>query len=384
LPRKTDTPPEGDPTLVEGTLDPETGESDPQEALTALANEVGPEAGYSVQVFKRPQDEAGRSLAKGWNRCKRIPLEGFDLDMLPELFGGGEFLLKVCNERKRFLRTHQVTFDPSVIPPEETAPAPAGVGAVPTDNTLLPLLLETRKEMAAQESRHRDFMQTLVTAMLGARSTGPSLTDMIDAQVKLRDLTRVEQPKTEAQQVVELIELGRKLAGDRGGEGEGGGDFMAGLKDLVLPILEKMQSAPRPAPRPAGELRPGAAGDNGGGVQNIPPHLLPYVGLKKFAPHLIGWAQSNFDPSRVAESLYQLVPAHELPILDQFVHEASAQRISILAQLEPALTQYRTYLDSLAVEIAKIFDSDREDDTPGEDPPYDAGTEIEPDPAAQG
>jgi hypothetical protein len=383
LPRKTDTPAEGEPILVEGAADPETGESDPQQALTALANEVGPDAGYSVQVFKRPQDEAGRSLAKGWNRCKRIPLEGFDLDMLPELFGGGEFLLKVCNERKRFLRTHQVTFDPSVIPPEDPAPAPPAI-AGPADNALLPLLLETRKEMAAQEARHRDFMQTLVTAMLGARSTGPSLSDMIDAQVKLRDLTRVEQPKTEAQQVVDLIELGRKLAGDRGGEGEGGSDFMAGLKDLVLPILEKMQNAPRPTRPAAGELRPGPAGDNGGGVQNIPPHLLPYIGLKKFAPHLIGWAQSNFDPSRVAESLYQLVPAHELPVLDQFVHEPSAQRISILAQLEPALTQYRTYLDSLAVEIAKIFDSDREDDTPGDVPTYEAGPEIEPDPAAQG
>lgn len=349
-------------------------------ALEQLASlqEQAEGAGWSVWVEKRAADGVT------WNKCRRLPFDGFDLERLPQLFGGGEFRLAVCNERNRFERRGiRVNFDPAAWPDVNPAAAPLGAPSPAQASEIT----ELRARLERQEIDRQKFLETLITALL-TRSSGPSLKELVEVQLQLRELNPpAPPPRSELSTLVEAMKVGGALVSGRAIDPDsdsGSGDVLDRVLDKVPKLIDMFTSKPPqpiPAPAPRGPVPvralpaqnpPGDPMPAKPTPAPIPAELQPYVFLRQFSPTLQGWAQSEFSPARVASGIYDLVPDQHLPALDQFVHLPPAQRQTILAQLDPKLVAYAPYLSQVADALAKLIDteaSDSDEDESGDADP---------------
>lgn len=338
--------------------------------LDRLRAEAGPDSAWQVAVFRKTAD--GLKYAY----CRRLPLSGFDLDKLPQVFGGGVFQLRVINPHGKIQKVISITFDPNVwplTPVSSSAPggAPAAAPAAPAADTSS-MLIAMQRQLDEDRRGREHFLETLVTAMLtkGQVST-PTMTDLVDAQLKLRELS-TPQGKTDGDLVLQSVRLALEAGGHLRSEGEGGGDtdiFTKVIDKVAIPLVDAIKShraaAPAPAaisaratgPRPV----PGPAG-----AGTLPPELEPYAFLRQYSPHLLGWARSGFDPTRVSAVIYNLVPDEFFPVLESFLNRSAPERFSILVQLDPRLQPYQTYLDAVMTALSEEMNLDAAEPGDGE------------------
>jgi len=328
--------------------------------LERLRTEAGPDSAWSVMVFRKSQD------GLRFNYCRRLPLAGFDLDKLPETFGGGAFLLRVRDDRGKIAKTINIAFDPGVWPSTPAAPAapPAGLN----DPTVSGMLIGLQRQLDEDRKGRERFLETLVTAMLtkGQVST-PTMTDLVDAQIKLRDLTTPQQ-KSDGDLVLQAVRLALEAGGGLRGEGGGGDEdiFSKVIDKVAVPIVEAIRenrkaNAARPVALPAASHIQGPAPGAPGGA--LPPELEPYRFLRQYSQHLLGWARTNFSPDRVSAVIYNLVPDEYFPVLESFLSRSAPERFSILVQLDARLQPYQTYLDAVMTALSQEIALDAE---PGE------------------
>jgi len=194
------------------------------------------------------------------------------------------------------------------------------------------------------------------------------MTDMVDAQIKLRDLSGPPQ-KTDGDLMLQAMRLALEAGRGSGGEGSGGeADLFSKVIDKVaVPIIEAIRTQRQAAPRRPTALPPGNPPTGQSvGADMLPPELEPYRFLRQYSPHLLGWARTNFDPARVSGVIYNLVPDEFFPVLESFLARTPPERFSILIQLDPRLQPYQTYLDTVMNELSKEIAVDVE---PGEREP---------------
>ncbi|MGH6628248.1 MAG: hypothetical protein ACREB3_00790 [Burkholderiales bacterium] len=342
-----------------------------EEAFTEverLQSEAGPDSGFVVSVFRKSQD------GLKYNYIARLPLVGFSIDKLPTAYGGGDYLLRVQNERNRIVKAIRITFDPGVHPVNPSSSAPAAAPTSPvSDPSLQAILLKLSQDREDDRKNHQHFLETMVTALL-TRGQGnlPTLPELMDAQLKMRELA-APAGKTDGDLVLQALKLGLETATGRtpGEGGEGDGEVLSKLVDkIALPLFEAItrRSAPRPAPNslpgPGSGQLPLSQGQNGVRPGNLPPELEPYRFLKRYTVTLLGWAKTNFDPERVAAAIYNLLPDEFFPVLEMFLNRPATERFSILVQLDPRLQAYQTYLEAVTTALQNELNLDTGD---GED-----------------
>lgn len=343
--------------------------------IERLRSETGPGSCRKIVVHKKRAD------GSKWERCRQFASGDLDVDQLPVLFGGGDFTLELIDENNKYIRRFPVSFSTDVYPQSPIIASPASPatdgGVSPADaqpGSLASFIQEMRAETKAAQDRHMRFMETVVTAIIGGQKP-PSLKDQVDQLVALKSLAD-SNPKPDSTLISDAIKTGLDLAGRARGESpsdddddQGGGSTMRVIERIIDKVLTQPRR-PHPAPGPTA-----AAGGPEGGP--LPPELQPYAWLKKFAPYLIGWSRENFSPERAANVILEFVTTDEhMAMLEQFVKMPANIRNPILVQLDGRLGNYQAFIDNLAAELVKKFDT--EFSTDDEDVSDDRGSETGP------
>jgi hypothetical protein len=363
--------PQDDPPPPFGTAPaPDQEDVDVFDALEKLRVESGPDSGHKVHLMKERADAPG-----SFARIKAVPLQGFDLDALPSLYGGGTYILQITGPRGTYVTRYRVTFDTDIFPRNPTpAGSPAAAPAAPAGASIEHLMLIMSQERAKSEERFSAMLTTLLTTMIG-NSKPPSIQDQLAQLTAIKAMTGdnprapIELIRDAVRQGIEIANTvaGRANPGDDDGD-EGGGNMARLIEkgiDTFSKLLEARQAA-RPAAPAAARIAAGTPGVAGGAAPAValplPEAVQPYAWLVRYVPDVIKWANAGFSVQRAAAVVYQLVPDDRLPELEAFARIDKAERHEILARLDGRLSPYLGYLDEIAAELINTFDQDEEDD----------------------
>lgn len=395
------------PTPIEGPGLVGGGDAvDAYDAVDQLLSEI-PEAAASsctVHVYKFRLPVAGEQGTK-LDRCRRMPLDQFDVDKLPELFGGGDFTLRIIDRDHGIDRTARVSFDPALYPvpgkPSLTTAAPAAAAPGGAHLAGVPAGYEdrlSRLEAALNEARDRHvrFLETMLQG--GAlRSAPPS--DPLTMIKAVMEIVQGAGGRTPAKEIGEAMrmafDMAREAGGGEGGgpSGEGGGDWMSVLEKFAPKILEVLTTASarpaaavarvapaaaRPAPGPAAPPAPAPGprsmfglpenppAPNGGA--ELPPEWAQFAFLRKYTDLLIEAARKQTDPAFVASVTYNRVPEAHLDALETFVYLTPEARYGLCVQLDPRLAECAAYIETVAEAIRGEFEDDEaQEDAQGAD-----------------
>lgn len=381
------------------------GEPDAYDAVDRLLSEI-PEAASStciVHVYKFRDTPGGSKL----DRCRRVPLAQFDVDKLPELFGGGEFTLRIIDRENNIDRTARVSFDPALFPlpgrhtsqPASVpgAPAPQGTAAAVVSGGIEDRLARLDNALRESQDRHVRFLEQLLLGGVGRPAPAGDQLGQLKALMEIvnqagRGGTTPAKEIGEAMKMA--LEFAREAAG-AGGGGEGGEGILGQFLDKLGPRLletilqagartpaRAMPPAPAgssPAPtRPALPARPtpapGAASMYGSAmpIDNPPPNgnqdpALPgewaqFAFLRKYAGQLLDCARDQTDPKMVGQFTYNRVPEKHLDALETFVCLDPAARAALLTTLDPRLAECTAYVEQVAEVIRGEFEDDTAED----------------------
>lgn len=363
---------------------------DPDQAIDSLIAEIGGEVSqHQVVVFRRTAD--GNKIA----RCKRFPLEGFDVDALPALFGAGDYTLNVIDAHGAKVRVLRVTFDPASVPATPAAVTPGSqTGApVPPAAVAPDAAREVHALMLESEREHRRSLESLLTAVIGRNaSPGPTLADQVGAMKMILEMTRpASREATPAKDVTEALKLGLELARDTGGEGpaRGGGWFdrileqlgpilagvisASGARGAAPPVVAGAPAAPAPRPALPGPA-PAARVDMFGQVERaapppappeiatvtLPPEWAPYAFLSQYVQRIRQVA--GMPPDVIAQFIYHAIPEEHMPALASFVGLDDDARSKILLALDSTLAPYMFALHQVARSIRDEIAADGDGD----------------------
>ena len=345
-------------------------EDEAWDALDRLSADLGgPSSNYTVIVYKRRADR------NRIDRCKRFPLDEFDPDQLPTMFGGGEYTLRVVNEAGQLVKRLRVSFDPEVFPVSPARPDAAVPGAAPvsSNDPVMVRLLAVEAQLAQEKDRYARFLEGLVQT---SRNAAPAPADPLAMIRAVMEIVHGAESKTPAKEVGEImraaLEFAREAQGIEGGDG-GDGGIMGLIKQfapLLLGALTHTPAAPG-APRAAGQLpaptgprlapAPAPAGPAPAAAPQLPGEWARFTFLKPYAGYLIDCARSNTDPVAVGEFAYHRVPEEMLPDLEAFINLEPSQRMALLVQLEPRVQTYAPYVEKVVEAITAEFNAGGDD-----------------------
>jgi hypothetical protein len=319
-----------------------------------------------VGIYKRNAENTS------WGYVRKVALQGFTPDSIPERWGGGRYMLRCINARNKIAKTITIEF-PTEIYPFTPAPAPAagpaaGAAAAPAPDSMINFLLQLSQQRERDRESQDKFLQTLVLALAGKQqSAGPTLTELVNSVAALKSLSGAEASPTPVNVVMDAMRAALEMRDQVGEREEGESSPMYRLLEKVIPpIMEAASKAAPPrnpaAAFPAGKNPPLAAVAGNGGANppdaEIPEELKPYLWLRKYLPALVGWAHSGFNPDRAASVINGLIPPEQEPMLDMILDMEPGARHSLFVQLEPRLQPFRMYLDEICSQLA----GDSEDD----------------------
>ncbi len=306
--------------------------------IERLRAETGPGGARKIVVRKKRAD------GSGWDRCRQFASSELErLDVIPEMFGGGEFQLQLIDAANRYLKAFLVSWSPDLYPaPRAVRPSEPGASASPaagappaSGDRLTEIFMLMQRQAQEQQERYVALLQSIMTSLIGSRAAG-GVKERVEELVALRSLVQ-ENPKAPIDLLKEVLLTGLQLgkggeagagAGDEDEEGEGKGMVRVierGL-DLFDKVLQRSGPARSGAAAPAGP-RP---------VPQLPEQLQPYAWLLKYVPDAI----------------------------EQFARMPAGDRRTLLTQLDPRLGPYQVFLDELAAQLVVIFDKEAEDDAP--------------------
>lgn len=376
--------------------------ADQLEALTASLG--GAVAGCSVHVYRRRSDR--NRIA----RCKRIPLEDFDVDQLPLMFGGGEYCLRLVDGDGKAIRVFRVLFDPDLYP-DVGAAGPRAPGAPPVAAAAAQLapapapydptaarLAALEQSLEAERTRHAAFLESIVTATLKGGAGGGSLREQLESFKLIAELVAPRQAVTPASEIAEAmrsaIEITKELRGD--GAGESGGDGIMGkvaegLMSMIAaraaapPAPEPPRAFPRPVsppppaaappvPAPSIGLMPSAPAAPPATVPvpaaaapaELPAEWAPFAFLRQYTGQAIEMARSNIAPELVGQLIYQAVPDAQLDALTRFVQLPDQERAAVLVALDPRLDPYAAYMHLVAAAVREEIEAEHAADGTGQ------------------
>lgn len=354
--RKTDPAPE---------LPPDPDELEVYAEMQRLIAETGPGGARKIVVFKKRAD------GKPPDRCRQFQVAELErMDVIPEMFGGGEFILQMMDEANRYMKRFSVSWPVELYPvPQPVKPAEPAAAAPqgPGSDRIAELIVLMQRESQAAQERYTALLQSIVTSLIGRGA--PTLKDRVD------ELLAIKQLGGDAQRApVELLKdvLLAGLNVGRGGKpAEGAADGDAednGMMRVIDKGLDILNRAIDKSAKPAGA---------GGGPRPavLPDHLRPYAWLLKYVPRAIEFAKGGISAERAAAALYALVPDDHLDVLESFVRMPAPERNQLLVQLDPRLAPYQAFLDELARNMVIVFEREGEDveDLPRAAQPAQAG-----------
>jgi hypothetical protein len=332
------------------------------EEIERLMAETGPGAPFKIVVWKKRTD------GKRPDRCREFLVTELErLDVIPEMFGGGEFTLQLKDQVGRYLKQAQVSWSADLYPPPRPLARPAEPGAPLAPAAAAPdrfseLFLMMQQESRAQQDRYMSLLQSIVVAVIGKGA--PTLKDRVDELNALRGLTAGSNaPPAPAEVLKDMLMAGVQIgggrkpgdAGDEDAEGSGMARVIEKGLDLVTRAMDRVPG-PRRAPV-AGQAAAAAA---------VPEHLRPYTWLLKYVPQAIGFAKGGASPARAAAAIYALIPDEHLDVLESFSRMPVAERRQLLVQLDERLTPYLAFLDELAAQLVITFDREAAEDVDDE------------------
>lgn len=328
---------DADPAPRRGEADEELDQLD---ALHQAIAELGQDPNGTGIILSRWESHDNRS---GYAYLATIDAAGFDADTVAH-YGPGRYRVQI-HRGGRFVRTlNFLVGGParSTLSPSAAAAAPESGGLL--EKILLPMLLKSM-----------DTNATIVAAALGGRGGGSSIADLVAVLREAREGANAGQ--LPAATAVEMLKTGIDLAGQIG-EGaprsEGGG-----LGDIALramPLLERLLTAPpaparaaAPAANPparAAQLPAPAAPAAPAQPAVSEPPLMTIA--RQWVPRMlkeIGIGRSGYTwGSYVAEG----VPAEFHPHLAMIAKADPAQRLDLLAEIDPKIREHAEWVNDAA------------------------------------
>lgn len=326
-------------------------EFDQYDLLDKLKAESGPGGGWTVRVYKRSAD--GNRI----DTCRKYQLDGFDIDRLPVDWGGGEFLLKILDERGTIKGEIRQSWDEEMFPkPHKNAPAPANGQT------------DLGRELAERDRRHEEFIQRILLALV----PGAGKTSGVDDLLKTIEVVQKLNGGGGVDKQIELLKIGVEI-----GAGMEPGKSPEGWAPLIMAALDKYGDAffskmgrpsaaasPAPARLPAstepaptngsGPAKPASA-DSTGKPAPIPAELQPFAWLARYAPYIIDCAARHRKPAAIAAFIFEEIPDQHAEALKSFVAMPSDDRARLLAALDPRLAPTAEYVDQVAAELFGMF-----------------------------
>lgn len=296
-----------------------------------------------------------------WARCTVIPVGDFDADQIGALYGPGRYRVQVVDGRGKIVKHSELTFAAPASSPAASAPPGAGASA--------PVAGDAAGAVSGSliERMLLIMLQGLVNQRGGDNQMKPG--DIIAAIRAGAEMSKGSGMSEAMEAIRTGAELNKIARGDDGGE-RGGGGFFENMGDRALGLVERLLTAPVPAaPAPAAEPAPAAPG----GLPLNPPGAgaAPRVSLmgdpmimmaRKFAPKLLAEAEADRDPQVWAAFVSERIPEAFLPALVRFCQSDPAERIALLAQLEPRLRNYQAWIDAAAAAILEELTGNVDDD----------------------
>lgn len=314
--------------------------------LTLALDQFGQVPQVEVYVYKRAPD------GTGWLRCGKYAANELNVDGIPVRFGVGTyaFRFKGPDSNGRLVWLKHVT---ESFAAELSAPAPSPGVAAPTatggpdffERVMLPLFL---KQM--------DTNATILAAAVGAKGGGGVDLAGVGALLReAREAARVEQ--LPADTAIDLLTKGMELAAGREAPAPESSSLLslaAGVLPLLKPIFEGRPAVPVPAgPRPAAPAPPVAIPEAASAGASDPP-LVQLA--KRWIPRMMEEAAAGRDGFTWGKFMAERMPADWGPHLLTFAKAPSADRIAMLAGIEPRIASCAEWLDECAEGIVEALE----------------------------
>lgn len=359
-----------DPATLDGS-DPDV------DALDSFLEEIGANPkSYTVKVFKRRAD--GNRIGS----CRSFPLEDFDPDQLPVMFGGGEFTLRIIDKGPpaRFVRAIHLFYDPEIFPPKPPAAGPsarpdAPAAAANGDPVLAARLAALEGQLSASTDRYVRLLEQLVTAR------APQAQDPIATLRSMMEIVQLSGgARTPGREMADVMKTALDFAREAngGGGGDTGDPISMAVSALIPKLIEVMSNAAArgpagavapapsrvvaPAPAPAAGAPPAPRMVPGNGYQvKLPPEWEAFAFLRGQTDQLLHAATTNADPAFVGSYAYGKVPDDYLADLQRFVMLPAAERAGLVSALDSRLSSYMPYIEKVVDTIREEFEGDNAD-----------------------
>jgi len=320
-------------------------DGDPSDEVAAAIDQLGATtAGGKVRIL-RYQREGTRET---WARCAVLPASEFVADDVGVVYGPGRYRFQVVDDRGRIVKHSELTFA-APVGHSVSAPAPPGGGA------------SSAPSVDAGAAASGSFLEKMCLVLLQGIVSRPADTvkpaDILAAVKTGVEMGRGSGGMGEAMDAIKAgIDLNRAAAGDRddeprrGGFFENFGDRALGLVETILsrapavpPVNSEAVNPPEPGAAPAPSAR------RGGLLSALPDPLIFMA--RQYAPVLLREAEKDRDPFLWGQFVAERVPDNFVPALLALCQAEPEKRIAALAEIEPRLVAYRTWIDEAASAI---------------------------------
>jgi hypothetical protein len=338
-----------------------------------------------VRVYKWTRDAASQEST--WARCLKIPAAEFDADQVGAQYGPGRYRFEIV-QRGKILRHARLTFA-ALAAPAAAAPA-AHAGALSAESLLTTFItMQQQLTLALIQNLRGGQPSTTPAEMIGLFTAG------LNAGKK----------DTPADSLLEAVKMGTDLGRAAAGlapsdEGEGMG-LLERLAPKALEIVSNLtarQPAGVPIPTQRGARPPAAALTAATRVNQQasppaanPPEAAEPSGLpelpaalrmlaRQYAPKILEEAAAGRDAARWGDFIAERVPEVWIPVLVEFCKADPVERMGLLKQFEPGLSNHAAWIDEAAAAILDCLEG--EDGDEGDEAPEDAGDERSAPPGA--
>lgn len=324
-------------------LSTSAGDGDLSQALDQFPHDAA-----KIRVYKWGRVQGAAGLEEGWLRCATFPAAEFDADALVARWGAGNYRFQCIGPDGRTVRHLKQAYAapapaPSTGPIQQPVPSPVtGAGAASSDRFEAFLLAMLQNQ------------QQLLLTVLGrpAGSSDVKVSDVISAFREGRSMAPAA-PASET--LLEALRIGVEVAGPGNAAPGGEGSMLETIAGRVLGLLDKAMTAPAPAQPP----QPVAAGPP------RPPAPAPTVAAdplltlaRQYAPRLLAEAEKGRDGLTWGAFVAERVPEAWLPVLARLARATAADRMRVLAGVDPRLAAHAEWIEDAAEGIRDVLGGD--------------------------
>lgn len=285
----------------------------------------------------------------------QINLSEFDPDLIKTRFGGGKFVVKGYDERKKIAMRQWLSIEGEPITEKTKVDAPIMNSAQSTAG------IDAQTLLSIMQENNRQMLQGLAQILHRPEDAGNSRAQMLEEMRIMRDVFMPQQQNSQqsaTDMLLKGIELAKTLSPIKSDGETTGMDVLAeairSFAPAISTVVGQVTNAPRaPAPAPQARQLP----QNNQPPANAPqPIAQPQQSnedadmFKTYVNMLLGFAKSGSDPALYADLIADRMTDEQIMELLNRPH-----LLQELAAINPEIVQYGEWFESLIAELKLIM-----------------------------